>query len=331
MNSDGGEAAVANAELISELVRAHYAGDQRRFGNLLNQFIASESRAGHVHLAQRLRDVRTEAEAAPAPAAKPAQLARAPRDLEHILSVGYSDVRLSDLVLSEENRKALQRLISEQRAAETLAEHGLRPRRRLLLHGPPGCGKTMAAQAIAGELRLPIIRVRLEAIFSRYLGETAATLADIFVEADRVRGVYLFDEFDALGRTRLDDNDVGEVKRIVTTFLQLLDATDDTYSVLVAATNVGASLDRALFRRFDDVLELPGPTLAQAAELLNRLMRQWNEQPDGQTLQAAAGLSFADIHAAVDDVRKEAILEGRTTPRPDEMRDMLLARSARLS
>jgi SpoVK/Ycf46/Vps4 family AAA+-type ATPase len=322
---------VANAELISELVRAHYAGDQRRFGNLLNQFIASESRAGHVHLAQRLRDVRTEAEAAPAPAAKPAQLARAPRDLEHILSVGYSDVRLSDLVLSEENRKALQRLISEQRAAETLAEHGLRPRRRLLLHGPPGCGKTMAAQAIAGELRLPIIRVRLEAIFSRYLGETAATLADIFAEADRVRGVYLFDEFDALGRTRLDDNDVGEVKRIVTTFLQLLDATDDTYSVLVAATNVGASLDRALFRRFDDVLELPGPTLAQAAELLNRLMRQWNEQPDGQTLQAAAGLSFADIHAAVDDVRKEAILEGRTTPRPDEMRDMLLARSARLS
>jgi SpoVK/Ycf46/Vps4 family AAA+-type ATPase len=331
MNGDGGEAAVANAELISELVRAHYAGDQRRFGNLLNQFIASESRAGHLHLAQRLRDVRTEAEAAPAPAAKPAQLARAPRDLEHILSVGYSDVRLSDLVLSEENRKALQRLISEQRAAETLAEHGLRPRRRLLLHGPPGCGKTMAAQAIAGELRLPIIRVRLEAIFSRYLGETAATLADIFAEADRVRGVYLFDEFDALGRTRLDDNDVGEVKRIVTTFLQLLDATDDTYSVLVAATNVGASLDRALFRRFDDVLELPGPTLAQAAELLNRLMRQWNEQPDGQTLQAAAGLSFADIHAAVDDVRKEAILEGRTTPRPDEMRDMLLARSARLS
>src|SRR5580698_2186342 len=105
MNSDGGEAAVANAELISELVRAHYAGDQRRFGNLLNQFIASESRAGHVHLAQRLRDVRTEAEAAPAPAAKPAQLARAPRDLEHILSVGYSDVRLSDLVLSEGNRK----------------------------------------------------------------------------------------------------------------------------------------------------------------------------------------------------------------------------------
>ena len=121
----------------------------------------------------------------------------------------------------------------------------------------------MAAHAIAGELRLPIIRVRLEVIFSRYLGETAATLTEIFAEAARTRGVYLFDEFDALGCTRLDDNDIGEVKRIVTTFLQLLDTPDESNSILVAATNVGASLDRALFRRFDDVLELEGPTPAR--------------------------------------------------------------------
>lgn len=323
---------MANAELISELVRAHYTGDQQRFGNLLNQYIASESRAGHVRLAQRLRDLRAEGEAAEhRSAAKPTQLARAPRDLEHVLSVGYSDVRLSDLVLTEENRRALQRVIAEQRAVDTLAEHGLQPRHRLLLHGPPGCGKTMTAQAIAGELRLPIIRIRLEVVFSRYLGETAATLADIFTETSRVRGVYLFDEFDALGRTRLDDNDIGEVKRVVTTFLQLLDATDDTASILVAATNVGASLDRALFRRFDDVLELAGPTAEQAAELLTRLMRQWNAEPDAATLKAASGLSFADIHAAVDDARKETILDGRDNPRPDDVRTALLARRARLS
>lgn len=129
--------------------------------------------------------------------------ARAPRDLEHLLSVRYTDARLSDLVLSRENHRALRRLITEQRAVDTLAQHGLHPRRRLLLHGPPGCGKTMAAHAIAGELRLPIIRIRLEVIFSRYLGETASTLAEIFAKASRVRGVYLFDEFDALGRTRV--------------------------------------------------------------------------------------------------------------------------------
>lgn len=323
---------MANAELISELVRAHYAGDQRRFGNLLNQFIASESRAGHVRLAQRLRDLRAEAETTePQVPPKLTQLARVPRDLEALLSVGYSDVRLADLVLSTENRQALQRVITEQRAADMLAQHGLRPRRRLLFHGPPGNGKTMAAHAIAGELRLPIIRVRLEVVFSRYLGETAATLAEIFAEADRVRGIYLFDEFDGLGRTRLDDNDIGEVKRVVTTFLQLLDTTSESDSILIAATNAGASIDRALFRRFDDVLELPNPTPDQAAELLGRLMRQWNASPDDQTFQAALGLSFADIRAAVDDVRKETILSGRDTPLPGEVRDMLIARRSRLS
>jgi SpoVK/Ycf46/Vps4 family AAA+-type ATPase len=323
---------MANAELISELVRAHYTGDQQRFGNLLNQYIASESRAGHVRLAQRLRDLRAEGETAEhRSAAKPTQLARAPRDLEYVLSVGYSDVHLSDLVLTEENRRALRRVIAEQRAVDTLAEHGLQPRHRLLLHGPPGCGKTMTAQAIAGELRLPIIRIRLEVVFSRYLGETAATLTDIFAETRRVRGVYLFDEFDALGRTRLDDSDIGEVKRVVTTFLQLLDTTDDIASILVAATNVGASLDRALFRRFDDVLELAGPTAEQAAELLTRLMRQWNAEPDAATLKAASGLSFADIHAAVDDARKETVLDGRDNPRPGDVHIALLSRHTRPS
>jgi SpoVK/Ycf46/Vps4 family AAA+-type ATPase len=316
---------------MSELVRAHYAGDQRRFDNLLNQVIASESRAGHARLAQRLRDLRAQADASPPPAAKPTQLARAPRELEHLLSVTYSEVRLSDLVLSRENHHALLRLVAEQRAGDLLAQHGLRPRRRLLLHGPPGCGKTMAAHAIAGELHLPVIRVRLEVIFSRYLGETAATLTEIFAEASRVRGIYLFDEFDALGRTRLDDSDIGEIKRVVTTFLQLLDTTDDTASILIAATNVGASLDRALFRRFDDVLELAGPTPEQAAELLNRLLRQWQAKPHGTTLEAAGGLSFADIHAAVDDARKKAILDGREAPGPGEVDDMLTRRRSRLS
>jgi SpoVK/Ycf46/Vps4 family AAA+-type ATPase len=174
----------------------------------------------------------------------------------------------------------------------------------------------MTAQALAGELKLPLIRVRLEMVFSKYLGETASTLSDVFAEALRMRGVYLFDEFDALGRTRLDDNEVGEIKRVVTTFLQLLDA-DDSDSLLVAATNTGHTLDTALFRRFDDVLELPEPTEVQRRELLSRLLRAWRMKPADNTVADTVGLSFADIRAAVEDAHKDAILGDQ--PRPSQV------------
>ncbi|NTW39685.1 MAG: ATP-binding protein [Cellulomonadaceae bacterium] len=318
---------MANAEYLAELVRAHYAGDDRRFSNLLNQVIASESRAGHSLLAERLRELRVEGTRNDG-AARATPLARAPRNLEQVLSVGYSDVKLSDVVLAPESRRSLERYIIEQRRAQALAEHGLRPRRRLLVHGPPGCGKTMTAQALACELKLPLIRVRLEVVFSKYLGETAATLTDVFAEAIRVRGVYLFDEFDALGRTRLDDNDVGEMKRVVTTFLQLLDA-DQSDSLLVAATNTGHALDVALFRRFDDVLELPEPTPAQRGELLNRLMRPWRLKANRALQAAASGLSFADIRAAVEDAHKDAVLDESVSPTIEGIAEKLAERRTR--
>ena len=223
---------MANAEYLTELVRAHYSGDERRFSNLLNQVIASESRAGHARLAERLRELRIEGTRPEAPA-RATPLARAPRNLEQILSIGYSNTKLTELVLAPTTRDSLERYVVEQRRAQALADHGLKPRRRLLLHGPPGCGKTMTAAALAGELKLPLIRVRLEVVFSKYLGETASALGDVFAEAARVRGVYLFDEFDALGRTRLDDTEVGEIKRVVTTFLQLLDADHSAGSPLL--------------------------------------------------------------------------------------------------
>ncbi|HZM77934.1 MAG TPA: ATP-binding protein [Candidatus Limnocylindrales bacterium] len=321
---------MANAELLSELVRAHYAGDERRFTNLLNQVIASESKAGHVRLAQRLRELRVENESKKSEPREVTQLARAPRNLEQYLSVSYSETKLDDLVLALETRQVLHRLVVEQRASDRLASHGLRPRRRLLLHGPPGCGKTMAAHALAGELRLPIIRVRIELIFSRYLGETAATLTDIFEETNRVRGVYLFDEFDALGSTRSTDVEVGEVKRVVSTFLQLLDA-DRSDSVLVAATNIGATLDKALFRRFDDVVYFPGPTPEQAREMLKRMLKPWKMTPDDSMVKAAQELSFDDIRAAVEDAMKAHILDGRAAPAKEEIEDALRRRIRRLS
>ena len=320
---------MANAEYLTELVRAHYSGDSRRFSNLLNQVIAAESRAGHAHVAERLRELRIDG-TRPEATARATPLARPPRNLEQVLSASYSETKLSDLVLTTQNRNDLERYVIEQRRAQALADHGLKPRRRLLLHGPPGCGKTMAAQALAGELKLPLFRVRLEVIFSKYLGETASTLNDVFAEAGRVRGVYLFDEFDALGRTRLDEGEVGEMKRVVTTFLQLLDS-DHSDSLMIAATNVGNALDNALFRRFDDVIELPEPPADLRRDLLIRLLRPWRMKVGNQLVAQTIGLSFADIRAAIEDAYKDAILSDQTCPSHENISSKLIKRQSRNS
>ncbi|MDQ7806028.1 ATP-binding protein [Amycolatopsis sp. A133] len=324
---------MATAEIITEMVRAHTQGDERRWRNLLTQLIAAESRAGHTRQAARLRNLLTEAReleperADPATAGRAIQLARAPRDLADVLDVRYSDARLSELVLPSALRAGLQRVLDEQRMAGRLAEHGLSARRRLLLHGPPGCGKTMAAHALAGELKLPLARVRLEVLFTRYLGATAATLTEIFEQIRRVRGVYLFDEFDALGKHRGDDLDVGEAKRVVSTFLQLLDA-DDSDSLVIAATNFGRALDPALLRRFDDVLKFPAPTSEAVMTLLRRLLRSVpvDDVALRKLSEQSQGLSFAQVKAAVDDARKGAILGDREQPSTEEIAAELTSR-----
>lgn len=323
---------MAGAELVTELVRAHTAGDERRWLNLLSQLIAAETRAGHIKQAARLREVLAEANEAAATRrtsgeSRPIQLARAPRDLVEVLDVHYSEVSLRDLVVDDRLRQALRRVIDEQRMADRLLDHGLRPRRRLLLHGPPGCGKTMAAHALAGDLHLPLARVRLEVVFSKYLGETAATLVALFEHIRHTRAVYLFDEFDALGKQRSDDLDIGEAKRVVGTFLQLLDA-DASDSLIVAATNVAGMLDTALLRRFDDVLEFPPPTDESMQELLYRLLRPCDLTDEQVTrlVAPARGLSFAETRAAVDNARKAAVLDDRSNPTDGEIATELSAR-----
>ncbi|MGK8487089.1 AAA family ATPase [Nocardia asiatica] len=327
---------MASSELITEMVRAHTQGDEHRWLTLLSQLVAAESRAGHTRQAARLRELLLEARQATSERTrrgepgKAIQLARAPRDLADVLDVRYCDTRLDDLVLPCELRDSTQRVLDEQRMAGRLAEHGLSARRRLLLYGPPGCGKTMAAHALAGELKLPLARVRLEVLFSRYLGETAATLTDIFEHISRVRAVYLFDEFDALGKHRGDEFDVGEAKRVVSTFLQLLDA-DDSDSLIVAATNLGGALDAALFRRFDDVLEFPPPTPEGVATLMRRLLRTVPLE-EGEIMELAQhgdGLSFAEVRGAVDNARKAAILAGRDMPSRGEIAAELTIRARR--
>lgn len=327
---------MAGGELLSELVRAHFADESTRFDNILNQVIAAEARAGHSQVAQRLRQLRDAGVATPVDPAKRLSraipLARTTKPLGEVVEIGYSDVHLRDLILNPELTGRLETLVIEQRKKSLLEEHGLRPRRKVLLHGPPGTGKTMTAYALAGELGLPIARVRLEVLFSRYLGETASTLAEIFAEAGRLRAVYLFDEFDALGSQRTDSGDVGEMRRIVSTFLQLLDA-DASDSIFVAATNIASSLDGALFRRFDDVLEYGAPTEKARELLLSRGLRasRFSKSAISRLASLAAHLSLADLSAAINEARKAAVLDGRSSATEAEVRSAIANKSVRAS
>jgi len=307
---------MATGELLSELVRAHYADDERRFGTILGQLIAAESRSGHLQVARRLREVREEGGEKQPPTAIP--LARAKKELSELLEVTYSEVRLGDLLLDPSIATVLAQYVREQRAGELLSKHGLVPRRKLLLHGPPGTGKTLSALALAGELGLPVARVRIELLFSRLMGETAAALTEIFLEARRMRAVYLFDEFDVLGQERQTSGDVGEIRRVVSTFLQLLDG-DRSESLFVAATNIKSSLDHALFRRFDDVIEYRTPSSEESIEFLRRRLRGSSIPARAMRgiAEVAGGLTLADLGIAVDDARKQALLGGDAHPKAE--------------
>lgn len=300
---------MAASEIVQELIRSHVNGDEERFRTIALQLAASEAKLGHRLVAGRIRDL---LESAAQPRSRPTPLAKPPSDLKPLLDTDYPKSSMRDIVLEEDAAAALERVLREQRSRSALAEWGLEPRRKLLLYGPPGCGKTLAAHVLAGELAMPLIRVRVEVLFSRFLGETALLLTEIFAEMQRVRGVYLFDEFDAIGRHRSEINDIGEAKRVVSTFLQLLDA-DQSDSLIVAATNEVGHLDPALFRRFDDVVHFTAPE----ADGIMRLLRLRTagtgitRQSLGPLAVEAEGLSFAEIGSAVDDGMKAMVMAGR--------------------
>jgi SpoVK/Ycf46/Vps4 family AAA+-type ATPase len=304
---------MATSEMIQELIRAHVAGDGERFRAVALQVAARESRAGHRLVAGRIRDLIDEAAGeAIEPEKSPTPIVRPSHDLQGILAVKYPRETLHDIILEGETERAINRLLEECRSERELREWGLTPRRRLLFHGPPGCGKTLAATVIAGELGLPLFRVRVETLFSRFMGETASLLAEIFDQAQRKRGVYLFDEFDAIGKHRADENDVGEARRIVSTFLQLLDG-DEGASLVIAATNERGALDRALFRRFDDVVPFQPPgdkALRQLLELRTASHR-FSPRAIAELARKARGLSYADVTSAVTNAVKAMILDDR--------------------
>jgi SpoVK/Ycf46/Vps4 family AAA+-type ATPase len=295
------------------LIKSHMRGDDERFYSLALQFAAAEARRGHAAVAEQLRELLQEAKS-PSPRVVqrhgPVALPSVRSDLASLMSVAYPTTRLSSMVLSEDLAAQLQRIVFEQRQRGKLNDHGLHPRRKLLLMGPPGSGKTMTAAALAGELGLPLFSVLLHGVITKFMGETAAKLRIVFDAMTELRGVYLFDEFDAIGAKRSKDNDVGEARRILNSFLQFLEQ-DRSQALIIATTNHEDLLDRALFRRFDAIIryELPAPELIVFA--LKSRLREFATTDVYWTAaaSAAAGLSQADVIGSAEDAARSAILD----------------------
>lgn len=308
---------MASSDQLKALLRSHIDGDDTRFFSVAMQMAAHEAKLGHGKLAEDLRAMIDAAKLRQSPLSiqkKAIPIAQPRGELSGLLEVFYPKGRLADMVLDQELEPRLKRIIKEQKHFVKIREHGLSPRRKLLLVGPPGTGKTLTASVLAGELVLPLFLVRLDALITKYMGETAAKLRQVFDAVADIRGIYLFDEFDAIGSQRGLSNDVGEIRRVLNSFLQIIEQ-DHSNSVIIAATNHPELLDYAVFRRFDDVIEYGLPRQEQIVQVLKSKMVNFKlRKPEWDELShVALGLSYADITRATEEAIKDAIIHDRNT------------------
>lgn len=322
---------MASANHLKALLMSHLEGDDQRFLSVAMQLAAHEAKLGHGQLAEELRALIDDAKrrhGLPGHGERLAIPISRPRgDLAGLLAVSYPKSRLGDLIMDDTLAGELERIIREQRHAPRILEHGLSPRRKLLLVGPPGTGKTLTASVLAGELGIPLCQVRLDGLITKFMGETAAKLRQIFDATDQSRGVYLFDEFDAIGSQRGLTNDVGEIRRVLNSFLQMIDQ-DRSHSLIIAATNHPEILDHALLRRFDDVLHYALPTSKLIVLLLKaRLARVAGKGIRWSSLaRTAIGLSYAEINRAAEEVQKEALIHQSKRITAPDIERMLIER-----
>ncbi|MCI5148986.1 MAG: ATP-binding protein [Candidatus Electrothrix sp. MAN1_4] len=298
---------MATAEQIKSLIRSKFSDNQDRFYTIALQVAAHEARQGHSALAHDIRDIVDKERKK-----KGANIISFPKNLQGLVLTEEPATPLTAMVMPEKLLNRLKRVIHEYRQQEKLKAHGLKHRRKLLLVGPPGTGKTMSAMVLAKELHLKLHTIQVDRLVTKFMGETGAKLRLIFDLIQQEHGVYLFDEFDAIGGDRSIDNEVGEMRRVLNAFLQFIEQ-DASDSLIIAATNNPNLLDRALYRRFDDVLYYENPEAAQRKVLIVNVLGSFMASRFAwkQVLQESEGLSHAEIDHACRDAIKNAILSDR--------------------
>lgn len=302
---------MATADQILSLIRNHLNNDDTQFRKVALQISAVEARSGHAIVARTIQELLNQKKTS----LGTVRLVSKNKDIDDLLlQVDTYDDRTS-LVLSQELKEKLDRVIKEYLKKETLSKYGLANRRKLLLYGASGTGKTMTASALAKEFNLPFFVVRTEKVVTKFMGETGQKLGRIFDFINDVPAVYLFDEFDAIGSQRGMDNEVGEQRRILNTFLQLLER-DDSDSFIIAATNSIESIDKAMFRRFDDVIEYKLPDGEQRLALLREYLYTAKNLDFSSAEPLFDGMSHAEIKMVCSDIFKESLLNDRKIDLP---------------
>ena len=325
------------AELIANIIAAHCSGDESSFKTAVEALAADEDKKGNSRVSSMLLDaykgknitlMKKPEIGQPAGGGFAVQSAGGssftPRDKDSLLElydIVHSDISLSDVVLPENQRKLLLQILEERQNNSKLAKHNLPPANRLLLCGPPGCGKTMTAHAIAHELNLPMAYVRIDGLVSSYLGQTSVNLRKIFSSVGNQNIVLFLDEFDAIAKKRDDGHEMGELKRVVTALLQNFDNMPPNV-FLIAATNHEHLLDPAIFRRFNYTINIGYPDAAQRSELIQRWFKEYTVETEvniQKLTDLTADRSVAQIKELVISAAKRYV----TTDRPVAMEDMI--------
>jgi len=293
---------MAKADYIISLIKSHYNNEPERFTTFALQIAAHEAKLGHSIVASEIKTTIDKAN----------ELKHKTKtfslDLQGLILENVPAVNLSDIITSEDIKFKISRIISEFVQRDKLRKFDLENRRKILLSGPPGTGKTLTASIIANELNLPLYTILMDKIVTKYMGETSAKLRQIFDLIEQNKGIYLFDEFDAIGGDRNRDNDVGEMRRVLNSFLQFIER-DNSDSLIISITNNKALLDQALFRRFDDVILFNLPSIDEKRALLKNRLAQFSKKIIfDDLLPNINGLSHAEISLACIDAIKETVL-----------------------
>lgn len=293
---------LATADQVKSMVKAHIEGNDQKFRTIVLQIAAYEARQQHTTFARELKNLIDKKYSN-------RRIISSNSKVSPLLQVTTPNVSLNDLVVSENIKIRIKRILSEYRNRKKLAGFGLKNRRKILIEGPPGTGKTFTASVIAAQTNQPLYTVQADRLMTKYMGETSVKLRQLFDSIRDNTGVYFFDEFDALGSERSLSNEVGEMRRILNSLLQFIEG-DDSDSIIIAATNNSHLLDQALFRRFDDVLHYSLPKSNEIKKIFMQKLSvfQTNSTLSTNLFNFAQELSQAEIVRVCDDAIKESIL-----------------------